>query len=319
MNMARSSLIITLLSATLAGGFIYFARPISAFVIHIFFAKRVHLGPEIASTSAQSGHVFVRRAFQSEFTSLVDSGLIRHQDRIKVTAGSDLILNFNSGYKIRLKPNSQAVLELYDPTEKNSPALLTVNAGDFELLTSGQAGQLFISKNQQIFSPEAKPVTAKIPILNADYKTKDATSSGDGKIEDQPVVNVEPPLLADSDRPSHATTAPAAKTLPPSEKMNVPNGRETLSSAYIEDVFTEHSEDLRRCQMSSIRDNQDADGQLLLSVTIEPNGRVDSVKVLQNKLKNDQLTNCVQSVIERTMFKPYAGEPITVTYPVEFR
>ena len=312
MKIARSSLITALVSALLAGGFIYYARPISAFVVGLFFSTKHKANPEVAKISAMTGHAQVRRAKQTDFVQVVEGAPLRHNDQIRLPDGSEVVLTFRSGHRVRLSPKSLVTLELYHPDEDDgaalrSPALMTVLEGDYELLDRQSPGQLFVMKDHQLYAIEAKPKTVSRPPIVA-VATKTTTETLSDLTAPTPKVSRE--VLTPE---KHLTAQPT-----PTEKISA-SGQETLSTTYIEDTLAEHSEDLRLCQLKSLRDHNNTDGQMLLSLTIQPSGRVEDVRFIRNELHNLQLSNCVQSVVERTRFKSYAGEPITITYPVEFR
>ncbi len=322
MKMARSSLITALVSALLAGGFIYYSRPISSFIVSLFFTSKRRVGPEVAVATALTGHVQIRRTRQTEFAPLIEGAPVRHEDQIRVGENSDVILSFHSGHKIRIGAKSLVTVELYYPDEALAsgvkfPALMTIREGDYELLEKGVIGQLFVNKDHQLFAAETKPKPiSKTPVLSVESKPASVKSDRSDKSEIPTLgefknKNLEPFLAPDSEPKTSERSRPL-------DKIVTENG-ETLATPYIEDVLAEHSEDLRLCQLKSVRDNQNTDGHMLLSLTIQPTGHVDSVRFLRNELRNDPLSSCVQSVIERTKFKSFAGEPITITYPVEFR
>lgn len=108
----------------------------------------------------------------------------------------------------------------------------------------------------------------------------------------------------------------STKQLP--AKLNA-KGSETLSSAYIESQLMQRSALFRRCQLTSLRDNKLANGNMLFSFVIKNNGRVDKVKLLQNAINNKDLESCVTSVIERTKFKSFNGKAISLSYPLNFQ
>ena len=58
----------------------------------------------------------------------------------------------------------------------------------------------------------------------------------------------------------------------PSPKETPEIVRGTLSSAYIESVFVDRAPLFRRCQLTSLRDNMSAEGDMVFSLEILPTG-----------------------------------------------
>lgn len=59
-------------------------------------------------------------------------------------------------------------------------------------------------------------------------------------------------------------------------------------------------------------------GRIVFQLTILPNGKVADVKVISSDLNNPALEARIMSRIKLFTFAPTAGEPVTVSYPVEF-
>lgn len=73
-----------------------------------------------------------------------------------------------------------------------------------------------------------------------------------------------------------------------------------------------------RCFAKFLVQNPDAHGEVVLGFLLFPEGKAEKVKVLSTSLKDNELEKCLTSVVERSPFKRFAGEPISVTYPIKF-
>ena len=281
---------------------IYFSRPIAEGFVGLFMKTPTTSTAPVAAVVIQTdGAVFVRKAGGTAFDPIRAPYELSHNDQLKTEHLSSAQIRFTSGWELQLLESTQIAIEFYRPDESSSPLLVTFLRGQYTVLTPGSPGLLYVQQDQKIFTPNFQvldqPRTAEI---------------------------APPPLTPTTEKPeplpSEAveTKLPSAKTPGKLPDKIVSSGDETLSNAYIEQTLGAQITSLRRCQLNSLRDNRPVEGNLLLSLTIAPSGKVDKVKILQDGMRNNQLNSCVSSVIERVQFKSFAGLPITLTYPVEF-
>ncbi len=73
-----------------------------------------------------------------------------------------------------------------------------------------------------------------------------------------------------------------------------------------------------RCFAKFLVQNPEARGEIVLGFLLFPQGKAEKVKILSSSLKDNDLEKCLTSVVERSPFKRFAGEPISVTYPIRF-
>jgi hypothetical protein len=306
--MSRNEWIGTAAAIVLAVLLVLYARPLSEAIVGMFFEKTPTAAPlSVGRLTAVSGQVIGHRAGEVEFKKVAVDTPLLHHDQIKVERESRAQLELTSGWKIALNENSEVAIELYRPDSAQSPVLLSFVRGDYVVVTNGQPGMLYVMQNKKVFSPTAPPpkVLRSASIL----------------APNTPVPQPAKTVTAPSAEPSAgaSTPLPSAKIPGPLPDKLLNNGDETLSSVYIEKTLSEQAESLRKCQLNSVRDNKRSEGNMLLSLTISPNGRIDHIKVLQDQVKNEQLASCAVSVLERMQFKTFSGLPITLTYPIEFR
>lgn len=73
-----------------------------------------------------------------------------------------------------------------------------------------------------------------------------------------------------------------------------------------------------RCFAKHVVQNPDASGDIILGFLLLPQGKISNTRVLSSSFKDPELEKCLTSVIERSPFKRFAGDPISVTYPIRF-
>ena len=120
--------------------------------------------------------------------------------------------------------------------------------------------------------------------------------------------------------PKNSETAMGVDNLSVPDKLTV-EGREVLSNQYRSSRTIEtQSNAFRRCQLNSVRDNLAAEGSYCcFRLPLLRRAELKAFQVMQDLLNNEQLLSCTKSVIERMQFKAFAGDPVTVNYPIEFR
>lgn len=229
---------------------------------------------------------------------------ILNLEEIAVDPGQAWKVTTFTGWEIELQENTKAIVELYRPEVGNSSAaLLTIISGEYKLLKQGEAGKLFIMQNKKIFSPQMV------------QSEKTHTIELNKNDPNEPVAELTEDVRA------HTGSLRVSKNMRSPMPDKIPNSSdgETLSNEYIEQVITGQANALRNCQLNSVRENKSSQGKLVLAFSIMPNGKIENLKVAKDELKNPSLASCAASVIERTQFKAFAGDPIVFSYPIEFR
>jgi hypothetical protein len=273
---------------------VYYSREISQFIVNL-------VGPqEVTKIEAPKQKV-------GTLTSQGQSSReVHHLDEFKVPAGQHMTFTTQSGWVLEFTENAEVIFELYRPESSDSPLLVTFRSGDFRLMTAGAIGMLFVMKDKKIFSPQVAPQKEAIRTVEL-QQTPVAKSDEVTELTEDIRVQEKPLKLSRSGR----------STMP--EKVTTYDNKETLSNAYIEQVLLGQANSLRNCQLSSIRDKKMAQGLLIVSFSILPSGKIEKLAVAKDQIQNAQLVNCVISVLERTHFKAFAGAPIQLSYPIEFR
>ncbi len=83
-------------------------------------------------------------------------------------------------------------------------------------------------------------------------------------------------------------------------------------------VFDQNKSKLYSVYNRERRKNPGLKGKIVLEITIAPNGKVTNVKILSSQLNNPALERRLIARIKQFNFGVSSGEPVTVTYPIEF-
>ncbi len=83
-------------------------------------------------------------------------------------------------------------------------------------------------------------------------------------------------------------------------------------------VFNKNKASLYALYERERRKNSSLKGRIVFQLTIEPSGKVSSVKIVSSELNNPDLEARILARIKLFIFAPVPGETVTVTYPVEF-
>ena len=83
-------------------------------------------------------------------------------------------------------------------------------------------------------------------------------------------------------------------------------------------VFNKNKASLYSLYERERRKNSTLKGRIVFQLTIEPNGKVSSVKIVSSELNSPELEARILARIKLFIFAPAAGEAVTITYPVEF-
>lgn len=83
-------------------------------------------------------------------------------------------------------------------------------------------------------------------------------------------------------------------------------------------VFNKNKASLYSLYERERRKNSGLKGRIVFQLTIEPSGKVSSVKIISSELNSPELEARILARIKSFTFAPAAGEAITISYPVEF-
>ncbi len=154
--------------------------------------------------------------------------------------------------------------------------------------------------------------------LDAEVKAmhKALTENGKPKRKAQRNGNGRPAPSSNGSQPRES--AIAMPTVPPpdiGENPFLPSG---LSQSQIKTVIERNLTRIRFCYDSQLRRNPNLSGKVVVSFTINGNGRVSTVKLKTRKFRGSYLDSCVSEAIRGWSFPKFSGDPISVDYPFIF-
>jgi hypothetical protein len=299
------------LTILVAVSLIFFSKPIAIWIVELVSPPPVGRGTPVAQIAEVIGDVQMREAAVTYVKSVeeVPQQIYQH-DAVLVRTGSLARLIFQGGAEINVLEDSEILVEFFNPKDPLSPVYMTLRRGDLEIKKPGVAGRLFIVKDKQVLSLSQWTANLNQPsnVVSVDGEAPAVSVTvGDEKIP--PPIGMPTGDIVKNSGEALDSSAPVVKV----------GGEETLSSAYIEKTLANKGAQFRRCQINSVRDKLPALGQMMFSIRIEPNGTVGAVRQLQTSIDNIHLTSCVTDVIQRSVFRAYAGKPITLSYPIDFQ
>jgi hypothetical protein len=236
------------------------------------------------------------------------STLLSRNDR-KTVSDSDLaflnektgtvtVQNYEMPEPIQLKSNFSLHPKDVVKTDSNSDALIQFN----------NEGQLRLSENTEILL-DVLDSTAPVVIVK----------SGEVFVEK---FGAKPSFWIRKDGQSLSALdfALADKKNAPKLKDPIPDkiATETLSQSEIEVNMTARKSDFFKCYGQTLQKNLAARGSVLISFTIEKNGKTSKIEVSKSDIQDNTFKICLMEVVARTQFKSFTGPPINTVFPLKF-
>jgi hypothetical protein len=211
------------------------------------------------------------------------------QEALSTGPDGSALLEFSSGTKLRVQPNSRLVA-MFESAAQTS-VVITVLLGGVDFLSEDP--QVHVFKNGQQLT-KSQPSTFAPLIISA-------AKGSESALPDEPSVSV---AQAD-DTP---TPRPHAQSTEPEGEAN------TLSNDQIAQSITAKTAYFQRCYLGFLQRNKKVapTGQIVISFQIENNGQVASQKLVRSDFEDQALNNCVLEVISRTTFMSFSGARINV-------
>ena len=260
--------------------------------------------PTIATIKDLNGKVRVKKAKTLKFKNGYTSQDLKDQDTLTTDENSRAKISFISGFEIQVEPNSLIVIE---QPQKDSQGRIQITflQGEFKVLKTGEAGQIIVSKDKKFQDLAGRP-----PLKPLEIALKDST------IELPPPPAELPPIPI---IPQEKFEEKKKIIVEKEKKIDRPKKpKETLPDDYISQIIASQKPFFERCYTQHLRLNPDSKGIIHLAFTINPEGKVATVSMIQSTLTDPQLEKCTMSVVERCRFKNFDGDPIVVNYPINF-
>jgi len=94
---------------------------------------------------------------------------------------------------------------------------------------------------------------------------------------------------------------------------------EEEKSSYLEEIISVKRPLLKKCYENYLLDNPMATGELVVEFTLNSSGRVSSAKVKDSSFfRSEAFKLCIVNVFKQIRSRPFSGDHIQVTYPIEF-
>lgn len=301
--------------------------------------------PVVASISKPSGKVRFKLPKTLVYKKAKDGVSLRMQDTITTDSNSQVNITFIDGLELNVGENSFIVLDT--PSEGTGGGLkISFLRGNFKVLKKGRAGKNTLIKKSKsgklkddiVIDPAAKASLKPIVISakrSDDFKKllkekqQILATDLDGlnnKLED-PTLPLEDAQKIDKIKAGTDTgqKLEAKKLSKKQQREKIKKvqfkpreEKETLPESYIVDMIKKQKPFFNRCYAQHIRLNPEAQGRIDFSFTINPKGKVIDVRILRATINDPRLQQCSMSVIERSTFRAFNGDPIVVNYPIYF-
>lgn len=226
-----------------------------------------------------------------------DSNL-NHLDRLYIESRSQIDLTV-MGYKIRLLGPAEMILERWSPSDSNSAVAIHVVSGNLEMLTEGERGKVYVLKDELMTDPKGASLQKQRGLIISPLSL---AASGALTV---PVID-------------EAGTGTSVGTVALAGDNDTEPLPDSLSNAYLDGEIAKEQDQFQRCQANSLRDGGEVKGQVVIGMTITPQGKVQDVHIMTSTLMDDKLHGCVLGIFSRLKFRPFKGASIVRSYPLSF-
>ena len=94
---------------------------------------------------------------------------------------------------------------------------------------------------------------------------------------------------------------------------------EEEKNSYLEEIISIKRPLLKKCYENYLLSNPMATGELVVEFTLNTNGKVSSAKVKDSSFfRGEAFKLCIVNVFKQIQSRPFSGDHIQVTYPIEF-
>lgn len=86
----------------------------------------------------------------------------------------------------------------------------------------------------------------------------------------------------------------------------------------IDHIIQKNKPLFQRCYTQLIQTQPQQKGDLVLSLTIAPSGKITDRQIVKNFTEDATFKSCLFEVVQRIQFSAFAGEPLTTMVPLQF-
>lgn len=300
--------------------------------------------PVVAKVESPSGTVRFKLPKTLIYKKVKKGQELRLRDTITTDSDSKLKLNFVDGLELEVGENSFIVLD-NNSDNKGQGLKISFLRGNFKVLKKGTAGKNTLIKKGTtsikedividpaanksfkpivISSKQSKEFQKLLDEKNQLLSRKNTPEMFDEESPDADVMGkteVDPVKIQGKDS-NNVETKQLSKA---EEKERIKKiqfktreEKETLPESYIVDTIQKQKPFFNRCYAQHLRLNPEAQGRIDFSFTISASGKVIDVRILRATINDPRLHQCSMSVLERSEFRAFGGDPIVVNYPIYF-
>ena len=109
---------------------------------------------------------------------------------------------------------------------------------------------------------------------------------------------------------------PAPKTAKPALKSR--EDGTNIDQSGVMKVIRASNAAIKRCYDKALTNNPSLKGKIAVKIVVKEDGRVGSVELSEDTLKDADVAKCVKGIIGRLRFPKPEGGPATIVYPYSF-
>ena len=289
-----------------------FATPLLALVIAILvafagykFIRSLNFassggGEVIGKITRLEGLVEHRLARSVNLEKLERTGPLHHQELIVTQPGALVEVNLDVGTTIRIHEGSRFIAE--KDTSKQNAIIGTVLGGSVTVPLPGPQGafRLFREGREIDLMAREEP---QAPVIQEGQKNDQRPAPPGGGV----VISA---------------TAPDETQATPKPEPQVKAGDDATDRLSNDDVIRHirgQAGFIQRCYLTFINRQPSENaasiaptGTIYVGFTVQPNGRVQSAKLVKSDFTDTVLNKCILEVVERTQFRAFGGESLAV-------
>jgi hypothetical protein len=228
---------------------------------------------------------------------------IHDGERLETDRGARLVLLLSSTDEIEMKELSAISLHIWNAKDPASPVYVQWLLGQLVSLKPGVKGKAYLIHEGRLYFPGQKPVDKPLALTVLRSAPLDMQLADAGAAE-------APPEFEKDDAGNDEPAVNAEQKFGPEP--------DTLSNEYIDEMIVGRQSQLQKCWLGRLKDNPSLKGQILLQFEITRRGHVKDLRIADSNIEDDLLKKCVTSVIERLSFRPFKGQEISLSYPINF-
>ena len=238
------------------------------------------------------------------------------EEQITTRTAAEVVVVLANGTRLKIGENSRFVAET-DPLKPPGAFVATVLDGEVTVAESGKAGTFRMLKQGAEIYPQTTARAGGVPVLPA-VPGPQATPGSD----------LEQGVVISATLPDEASTP--LPTVTPSDGKAAEETTDLLTNDDILKRMRSQTGLFQRCYLNLIQRNRDAKkpaptdpasgGTVVVSFTIQPNGRVTDTRAVKSDFTDATFNKCATEVVERTAFRAFKGGAIPIAeFPITVR